>query len=171
MLNFIKCLSVFLILFSNVVNSQPAWQFIDAPEQSRFRSLSAIDGNVFLVGSKVLKLSGENFSLFGKEVSVKIDRSFILSSSKIWVSNLTDSSESQLFYYNGTKWNEISNPLVNNITFLYFTDVKNGYLAGLAEFVKVSHGQVEFLPSPTTATIEEIIPLTNNKVYIRTISG
>jgi signal transduction histidine kinase len=171
MLHFKKYISVFVILFIQIAYPQPSWQLIDAPDQSRFRSFYKGDDGIYLTGSKIFRLTQDQFNLFTKEIPVNIDRSFILSPTQIWFSNLTNSSESRLFFYNGRKWKELRNPLVNNITTIYFSDENNGYIAGLAEIVKISEGRAEFLPSPTTGTIEEIVPLPDGRIYIRTITG
>lgn len=162
-----------LVLFFYFTDSysQSSWQLINSPDQSKLNTISKVGGSVYLIGSKIFRLSNDEFIEIEKQAPIKIDRAYIFSHSKMWATSLTDSSESRLFYFNGDSWNEQYNPLVNNITSLKFIDEKNGLLGGLGEFVKKISGQNINLPSPTINTIEEIEPLGDSNILIRTITG
>ncbi|MDP3443773.1 MAG: hypothetical protein Q8T08_13010, partial [Ignavibacteria bacterium] len=161
---------VIIFYFQNIY-SQSSWQLINSPDQTRLKSLNKVGNTVYLVGSKLFKQANNEFIEIEKQAPINIDRAFILEQSKIWGTRLTDSSESRLFYYNGSNWTEHNNPLVNNITSINLVDEKNGYIGGLGELVKITNGVYINLPSPTINTIEEIEVLGDDKILIRTITG
>lgn len=163
--------SLVLIFFFQNIYSQPSWQLISSPDQSKLKSLKLVNNTIYLVGSKIFKQSNNEFIEIERQAPINIDRTFILDHSKIWATRLTDSSESQLFFYNGRNWTELNNPLVNNITSMNFKDEKNGFIGGLGELVQITNGISYNLPSPTINTIEEIEPIQDDKNIIRTVAG
>jgi len=146
--------------------NQLFWHQIKPPLLNDFEQISITGTDSILVcGKRLLVFHQQQWQAFKPQPPCHIHKMFAVSPNRIYVCNSTPYQNSELFLWNGKKWQKIYNPIANAINDMFFTDEKNAYLVSYGEIVRLHNGNWEHLPPPDNENIIQVLPF-NNQVYI-----
>jgi len=169
---YIKTIAVFvLLLYMNIGNAQKisTWQPISSPLFSDLKKVQFIAPDTAIIsGKQLLILNGNKCKKFQEQPPCEITAIHAVSSDCIFVSNETPYQNSYLYHWNGQKWQEIYNPMANNIVDMFFTDNKNGVLVSYGEIALMINGKWHHINPPTNRVLLKVFQNSKKELIVLT---
>lgn len=160
-----------LVFTSIFINAQEIskWQPLASPLFSDFKEIQFISSDsAFISGKQVIVLKGDICKKFPQQPPCEISAMSAVSSDCIFVSNNTSYQNSDLYHWNGKKWQQIYNPMANNISDMFFTDSKNGLLVSYGEIAQMINGNWYPIKPPNNRGIHKVTQTKEKELVVLT---
>ncbi len=164
-----QAVSVVLLLFVLKLASQEEkkWQSLPTPYFSDLYKIQFLSNDSALVsGKQLFWVTPGGCKKFREQPPCEIAVMFAVNTKNIFVSNNTPYQNSEIFHWNGKKWQKIKNPMANNINDMYFSDEKNGYILSYGEIVQLKNNRWIPMNPPTNRTLHKIYVNANNEPVV-----
>ncbi|HHH53846.1 MAG TPA: hypothetical protein ENK91_09325 [Bacteroidetes bacterium] len=168
----IICLAgiVFLISTVNLFSqskSNNIWVPVPSPIYSDLHSIQLFsDTSGIAVGDQVLVLKDNKWIEMKDQPPVKITSIFAIDTNSIFAWSKNSFQESELYYWNGKKWEEINHPLVNYIFSMNFIDRSYGVICGCGEVAVFENNKWKFFPPVMNIAIKNILITKDSTFWI-----
>ncbi len=151
-----------------------SWTVFDSPSRTTLHKIIMFSSNRGIIAGRILLeyIDGMWSVSHLQPPSLRVADVFATSENNIWIINNTTSNLSELFHFDGDKWEKVDQPLANFITAMVNSkeDKDIEWLGGDRELVHKENNTWKFLPLPyKPPAIASIFPETGDKVWILTM--
>ncbi|MCL5029615.1 MAG: FG-GAP-like repeat-containing protein [Bacteroidetes bacterium] len=148
------------------------WTIFDSPSYTSLNKIFMSSANHGIIGGRVLiEYSNRAWNISKSQPpSLRVTDIFAASEKNIWVTNNTPSNLSELFHFDGVKWEQVYQPLANTVTAMVNSEKGNNieWLGGDRELVHKKNNSWKFLPFPTSSgSITYIFPEDEDIVWVQ----
>ena len=165
---------------SFIINSQQvetdqnksSWEIFDSPSHTSLNKIFMFSADCGIIAGRILLEFVDSTWTISKSQppSLRVSDVFASNEKNIWVTSNTSSNLSELFHFDGTKWENVFHPLANTITAMVKS--KNGndieWFGGDRELVHKKNNSWKFLPFPTcSGSITYIFPEDEDVVWVQ----
>ncbi|HHH53824.1 MAG TPA: hypothetical protein ENK91_09215, partial [Bacteroidetes bacterium] len=161
-----------IIFFISTVNlfsqTKPnnKWVPVPSPIFSDLHSIQLFSAKSGIAaGDQVLILKDNKWIDMNEQPPIKITSVFAIDTNSIFAWSTNSFQESELYYWNGKKWEKISHPLVNNIFSMNFIDRSFGVICGWGEIAVFKNNKWEFLPPIMNMAIKNILITKDSTIW------
>ncbi len=162
-----------LIISNHKVFSQKKWQNIHLDVFSNLTDIQRVNDKIYILGEhEVIKF--DNFKLdtiihFSDDLKAR--KMFVLDSINIYVTTNSPYQKSDIWYWNGKKWQKKYNPVANTISTFTFIDDDNAIFASYGELVLLKNNQWQHLSVPTGNSIIKTAVINLDNFYMLNQTG
>jgi len=134
-----------------------SWQIISTPSYGNLNNIQIINDSTALASGKDLLLyKNHKWQLFKPQPPCHIAKMFALATDAIYITETTPNQNSNLYFWNGQHWKKIYNPVINNISDLYFSNTNNGLISSYGEIVQLINGKWQHITPPSNHGLSQI---------------
>ncbi len=156
----------------NPQQDKSSWKIFDSPTHTALNKIIMFSENSGIIAGRILlEFKNEKWMISNSQPpSLKISDVFAQNAKNIWITHNTTSNISELFFFNGIKWEQIYQPLANTISNMVSSGNNDiNWIGGDRELVCKKNNFWKFLPYPASiGFISYIYPENEDKVWIQT---
>ncbi len=159
---------------TETVQDKSQWTLLDSPSRSLLHTIKMFSRDKGIIAGRfLLEYNAGRWSISKSQPpSFRVDDIFATNEKNIWLTNNTSSNYSELYHFNGTKWQIIDHPFANTIAAMVLSDRGIEWLGGDRELARKNGGAWEYVPYPLSAgSITSIFSADSNRAWITTTSG
>jgi signal transduction histidine kinase len=172
----IPFLFLLIIIFQNLdlvagILKKPQWQQVYSPVYSDLNCIKFFGPDKGIIGcTKILICRNDSLMKMEGVSPFVVEKAFAIDSSTFYITTNSEYQESRLFFVHNTKWEEVYNPLINDIYNMYFLDKDHGVLTGYGEVARLDNGHWHRIAYTINSIINGVLMDDDSVIWISTVS-
>ncbi|MHB1688192.1 MAG: FG-GAP-like repeat-containing protein [Ignavibacteriaceae bacterium] len=154
-----------------VTGTKSSWTLFNSPTRNKLNKIIMLSPSKGFIAGRFLSIyDGESWKLFEPQPHPqRITDIFATGENNLWVTFNTNSSESELYHFNGKDWKKVNHPFANTINTMTLSENNVEWIGGDREIAHRNGGSWEYLPYPDNfGYVNYIYPVAENKVWVNT---
>ena len=176
MFSFMLLNALLLFIISNNLifaqqNNSLSWHSEQSPIFSNIKDVLLFSGKEgFAAGDQLLQLTKKGWMIMKPQPPLKASKIFSTGKNSVWIAASTIYQDSKLFFYDGSVWKNINNPLANRVNDVFFLNKNYGVVCGLGELAVFTKGHWKFLNPPTPKNMMRAGIYNDLTIWVQTLT-
>jgi enediyne biosynthesis protein E4 len=145
------------------------WVQASSPVNGDFKFITFFKPGLGVASSKQLLIYKDGkWVKYPAQPPAPVDLCFPLDTNTFFVTTITKFQESELYFGKNKQWENIWTPIANTISAMYFTDRRNGIVAGMGEIARLKNNNWHWLSPPNNKIITSVLIDKDSAIWVNT---